>query len=341
MDLTIGGGVNEHGRNCFFVDGGIPYIVDCGVMRGARHPYPRLIPSQIRRAEYLFLTHAHMDHTGAFPWLLENGFHGTVIGSEKTLATIRGYRQTVTLREPRGIISFPDLLAHYGRSGHCVGAVWYQIQTVDGTALFSGDYCEDSCYAVDEIANITADLAVLDCAFGNLAYEANTQLRKLRSYAERHAGNGILLPVPENGRGIDILCALQGIPSPICCDERLLKLLRADLRDWLREDALRTLRALRLSPADAFDGNGVLLLCDAQLEGKESRETAEKILESGKVLLTGHTDEGTFAQALLVSSRADLIPCTAHNCLRQARRLTDRNAFKKIVYYHCAERIPI
>ena len=53
MNFIVGGGVHEHGRNCFYVEADINYIVDCGIMRGAEEPYPRLTPEQIKSAKYL------------------------------------------------------------------------------------------------------------------------------------------------------------------------------------------------------------------------------------------------------------------------------------------------
>ena len=87
MRLVIAGGVGESGRNCFLVE-----RERGSVFGGLRqndgkeeHPYPDLTPEQICRVRYVFLTHSHTDHTGALPWLYENGFSGEVIASRQTL----------------------------------------------------------------------------------------------------------------------------------------------------------------------------------------------------------------------------------------------------------------
>lgn len=87
MELIIAGGVGEHGRSCFYVQGrALRFLVDCGKMADAPDdPYPRLTAEQIRTLDAVFLTHSHADHTGALPWLYENGFQGTVIAAEETL----------------------------------------------------------------------------------------------------------------------------------------------------------------------------------------------------------------------------------------------------------------
>ena len=56
--LTIGGGYGEHGRTCFLVEGkGVSFLLDCGTMEGDAEPTPRLSELQIKKADFLFLSH--------------------------------------------------------------------------------------------------------------------------------------------------------------------------------------------------------------------------------------------------------------------------------------------
>ena len=49
MRVTFAGGVGEHGRNCFLVEGEtLSFLVDCGRMAGAQDPYPALTAAQAR-----------------------------------------------------------------------------------------------------------------------------------------------------------------------------------------------------------------------------------------------------------------------------------------------------
>lgn len=123
MNLIIGGGVHEHGRNCFYVESDVNYIVDCGIMRGVRTGYPRLKADKIAAAKYLFLTHAHEDHIGAFGWLIGHGFSGTVVGSEETLSQLGSYEKRITLSKNATRINLGGVTVKYGRSGHCVGSL--------------------------------------------------------------------------------------------------------------------------------------------------------------------------------------------------------------------------
>ena len=78
----------------------------------------------------MFLTHSHADHTGALPWLRENGFQGTVIATEETLRQLpfavrkRPFAGGSSARPERD--GFKSLSIQWGRSGHCAGSVWYR-----------------------------------------------------------------------------------------------------------------------------------------------------------------------------------------------------------------------
>ena len=151
MEIFIAGGVGEHGRNCFYVQGEtIRFLVDCGKMAGSAQPYPNLTPERIRSLQYVFLTHSHADHTGALPWLLEQGFSGTVIASDETFGqlpfSLPDTRTLRSFRPPEG------LKLRWGRSGHCPGSVWYEFGLEGQTLLFSGDYTDRSLvYETDPI----------------------------------------------------------------------------------------------------------------------------------------------------------------------------------------------
>lgn len=89
MQLYIAGGCGDQGRNCFYIEGDRhAFIVDAGTSTDGLDRLPDLSPEMIRRAEYLFVTHSHKDHTGAIEYLENNGFTGPVLMSNQTYQQI-------------------------------------------------------------------------------------------------------------------------------------------------------------------------------------------------------------------------------------------------------------
>lgn len=340
MNFIVGGGVHEHGRNCFYVEADINYIVDCGIMRGVEKPYPRLTPEQIKSAKYLFLTHMHEDHIGAFGWLVKNGFCGLAVASAETIKALPEYNKILVLPQAFGRVNLGEVCIDYGRSGHCVGSLWYHIKTQQSNVLFSGDYCENSCFNVDKIEGREAELAVLDCAFGNAPYKREEQERKIIKFAREALKNGsLLLPVPKNGRAVDLIYLLGGLKCNFFVDSKLCSFFAAQEKNdyWIPKATSAKIESLIYKPVNT-QLHGVYLIADAQLATEAGSKTARDILQDGgKILLTGHTDSGSEAERLVNEGLASEIAFNAHSCMDDDRAVICRNDFGKVVYNHCKD----
>lgn len=340
MNFIVGGGVHEHGRNCFFVEADINYIVDCGIMRGAEDPYPRLTAEQISSAKYLFLTHMHEDHIGAFCWLVGNGFRGLAVASAETIEALPKYDKTLVLPQSFGRINLGEVCLDYGRSGHCAGALWYQVKTGGSDVLFSGDYCENSLFNVDKISGREAELAVLDCAFGNMPYvRAEQESRIVRFARETLRKGSLLLPVPKNGRAADLIYLLGDLDCNFFVDAKLRSFFAAQEKNdyWLPKAVSSKIEALIYRPENA-ELPGIYLVSDAQLATAAGAKIAHRILGfGGKILLTGHADFGSEAQRLVTAGLAQEIVFSAHSCMNDDSLLISRNNFGRVVYNHCKD----
>lgn len=169
---------------------------------------PDLTAEQVARAEYLFVTHSHRDHTGAIGYFESLGFAGSVLLTNQT------YRQ---MKEKPGNTMILDSTApelelerdfsfRWGRSGHCAGSVWYDISCEGKKLFFSGDYrSDDSFYVCDDAEGKTADVAVLDAAYPGDRTGADMRRSVLDKILELvWRGKPLLLPVPHFGRGLSI-----------------------------------------------------------------------------------------------------------------------------------------
>lgn len=85
MKIQFIGAAHEVTGSCTLLTvGGRFYLVDCGMEQGVdvfqNMPLP-VAPSQI---EAVFLTHAHIDHSGMLPKLVKDGFSGPIYATEAT-----------------------------------------------------------------------------------------------------------------------------------------------------------------------------------------------------------------------------------------------------------------
>lgn len=85
MEVRFLGATHEVTGSCTYINaGGKNILVDCGMEQGRdvfENTLPPVNPADI---DYVFLTHAHVDHSGNLPLLYKQGFRGTVISTNET-----------------------------------------------------------------------------------------------------------------------------------------------------------------------------------------------------------------------------------------------------------------
>ncbi|MDR2533126.1 MAG: MBL fold metallo-hydrolase [Oscillospiraceae bacterium] len=349
MKLTIAGGCGEHGRNCFLVNHfGISIILDCGIMLGDKEPYPQLSVEQITECEYLFLTHSHKDHAGAYPWILEQGFKGKVVMTAQTAQQLPFKVDNPILIDeltpPLEAYSLSENVSvTWGRSGHCAGSCWFKVKIDDKTLIYSGDYVEFSLvYTCDYIREQSVDVAIIDNAYGDAEQTPEQYRTELVGLSESllKIGKNLLFPVPKYGRGLELMLLFNKyLPHvPICCDKYLRSQLRQlhQISEWLKPEAIEELQKIHIRTLHkAFSKTSIIFVSDPQLEKEKSQNLAQlSINRNGAIVITGYADMDTYSKKLLESKPAIFARYPVHMNDAETKRVIGSNSFAIEVPFH-------
>ncbi|MHC1786029.1 MAG: MBL fold metallo-hydrolase [Christensenellales bacterium] len=332
MNIHIAGGVGEHGRNCFYIEGsGGAFLVDCGLTTGTQMPNPRLSPEQIARADCLFITHSHLDHVGAYPWLVSQGFHGQVVASSETLLQLAFPVERGQGLQPGHTLRLGDnLRADCGRSGHCVGSLWFDISFEDKQLIFSGDYAEDTLiYRCDKLRGKRADLAFLDNSLDSSKGSPETMRLRVLDLVRETVGRSrpVILPVPKYGRGLELMHLLHNVAYFNLDDgsRRALEMTTLN-KEWFKGPM----------PDLSGVGGSIYFVSDSQLKHPGNRVMAERLMsqEEALIVVTGHMDPGSFSEKLMNRGRVEHLPYPGHASDHTVDLLASLNDFAHIVRTH-------
>ena len=87
--LTFLGGAGTVTGSCFLLETGkLKLLVDCGMFQGNRELRTRnyhSLSAPVLSADYILLTHAHIDHSGLIPRLYKQGYRGKVMATKATV----------------------------------------------------------------------------------------------------------------------------------------------------------------------------------------------------------------------------------------------------------------
>lgn len=205
---VLGGG-NRIGASCYYLQvDGCKFLLDCGMgTHGSfRVPNFSLLTNNyldgLWELDYIILSHAHMDHVGALPYLdlncdisilcnpitkvlLEHQFYTLKHISDEIISTRQ--KETFALKKDRIISMISEvsfIKPYFGDgykitffpAGHIPGAAMIYIETVNHRILYTGDFSEQSelmCGSYYLPDNLPVDLLIIEgtYAYGNDSWQ--------------------------------------------------------------------------------------------------------------------------------------------------------------------------
>ncbi len=244
--LTHLGGHHTVTGSCHLLHvGGLHILVDCGLAQGNTEILPLnawpITPAEI---DYVFLTHAHIDHIGRLPELIQHGFHGEILATEATVALLDPMFQdavrflNIPQAERERLLATICELARgfeydrvfeltsgirfsFGRAGHILGSCWIRLDVPDGsgsnTLVFSGDIgARHTPILPDPDIPGACDLLILESTYGDRNHADRTQrVRRLGQVLTRALADGgkVFIPAFALGRTQELLYEMDRLFS--------------------------------------------------------------------------------------------------------------------------------
>jgi metallo-beta-lactamase family protein len=204
----------------------IKILVDCGSFQGVnkeqKNKFFGFNPSEI---DMVFVTHAHIDHIGRLPQLVQNGFRGPIYSGTKTWRRAqislgrRNYNvfsQWIPVEEELLYMTLPEIEFVFFRNAHTVGstALLIMLKNTNEKILFTGDYIGKSVFTQTYIPEWVYDLTSTIVAEATYGKDVKKQYgvfeRELGKWMES-SDHTAVIPVYAQERGQTVLLKIANM----------------------------------------------------------------------------------------------------------------------------------
>jgi len=245
--IKILGAGREVGRSAIMIEHkDTRLLFDYGVAIGKEEPSFPLHVSP-KSLDAVFLTHAHLDHSGALPFLYiseAKPLYTTVLTLEFSSILIRDFLKISKFYVPFEMIELENMVRHvklvnYGESisikdaeievidaGHIPGSCMFKIRLDGLNILYTGDYnTTNTCLLKGADLNVLKDVDILitEGTYANFDHPSRDKIEKI--FVEKlkevlDNGGTVLIPAFAVGRSQEIMCVLAkyDIGYPIYID---------------------------------------------------------------------------------------------------------------------------
>ncbi len=207
------GGYEEVGKNCTAIEYGDDIIlIDLGFqfpdkdMLGVDYVLPDLnyIKKNKHKLRGLFITHGHLDHTGAIPYLIKDIGYPPIFGAQLTASLIKHrleefpeIQATIKNINPeKDKIKLGSFNIEFFRVNHNIpDAIGIVVHTPEGTVVHTGDYKFDFTPATDEPADLQRIAAIGSQGVTVLLSDSTNASSKGHTISEKDIGEGLDIAV--------------------------------------------------------------------------------------------------------------------------------------------------
>ncbi len=244
-----GGSGDVTGANFLLTDGpsGLKILVDCGLFQGNKaFDEKNLEPFAFdpKAIDYLFVTHAHLDHVGRIPKLIKDGFRGVIYSTSPTkeigeialldslnlyrkengedaepffnkedlnlamsLWQTADYHETINLKE--------GLRVTLKDAGHILGSTMYEFARGDSRLVFTGDLGNSPSPLLRDTEILTnTNYLVMESVYGDRNHEDRGQRRDILENTiedTMRAGGTLMIPAFSIERTQEILYEIENM----------------------------------------------------------------------------------------------------------------------------------
>lgn len=205
------------GANYLLEAAGKRILVDCGMIQGSWFTEEKNFdpfPYDPKTIDAVFLTHAHIDHSGRLGKLYRDGFRGKFYATQPSIEFARilladSHHVILEDSEKHGLMPFyglsdiagimdlavplnygekvqlaPGLACRVGNAGHILGSAFYEFYVEENNKskkiVFSGDVGNSPAPIIEPLEYITdADYLLIESAYGNRLHEHREKRKEL------------------------------------------------------------------------------------------------------------------------------------------------------------------
>lgn len=265
MKISFYGGVGEVGRSCTLLeDGKKNLLLDAGIKLGEKVEFPLIPEEKFGEIRNVFVSHAHLDHSGFLPHIYAREFTPPKVFVTKPTRDLMGvllsdYLKIQKLREQKiyfGEGEVNEVMQHaniqeFGKpfnadfeitlhnAGHILGSAMALVEDMGKKILYTGDISMRNTRIMEGAQRgIHADTLIVESTYGgkeDILPSAKESMKKFVDSINETLKEGgfVLVPSFAVGRAQEILLALEDymrsgalVKAPIYIDGMISKAMR-------------------------------------------------------------------------------------------------------------------